>query len=881
MWAAWAVAVAGACALDAPGRLVLDEGFVDPLGFHNPSPRFSWRLPDGVRRQAAWRIEVRDADTGKLLWDSRVRRSDQSVRIPYDGLPLRSRQRAAWRVACLSDSGEQSDWSEPADFEMGLLSTDDWKGSWIRPRKDMDTQLEAVCCLRREFTVKGAVKQARLYATARGIFEPRLNGERVGEDYFLPGWTSYSKRVDTLTYDVTDRLTEGPNVLGAILGSGWYAGRIGWKHEAGYYFGQHPDLLMQLEIVYEDGRRQLVVTDRNWKSTWDGPVRTSSYYDGERYEAAREMPGWDAAGFIPRGWDAVREAAIGDVELRPKPFAPVRRTGVLHPVEVMEPEPGRFIFDLGQNMVGWARVRIPVEQGREVKIRFAEAMSSNTLYVANLRSAKCTDCYLPAQTGEIDWEPIFTYHGFRFVELTGLPAGVAASASWVEGVVLGTDLRPTGSFESSHPKLNRLQRNIVWGQRGNFFDVPLDCPQRDERFGWTGDAQVFCSTALFNYDCHAFFKSWLGSLRDDQFDDGSLPHVAPSVRPGGSPGWQDAAAIVPWEIYLRCGDRDVLRENYDMVEGLVGWYEKKAGKGELLTPKMIGGYGDWLQPYAAAANGDTERDYLGNAFYINSAQLQWKMAEVLGLDREQVECRRRVEALKKEFADHYFDSEGRLKEGRETQTAYLLAFAFDLLPDVLKQGAEDRLVELIQEEAGGHLRTGFLGTPHIAPVLDRLGRSDLALDLLFKESYPSWFFSIDQGATTLWERWDAYSHENGFGPSGTGSLNHYAYGAVGCWMVERLAGIRPDPADPGYRHFFIDPLIAEQLDWVSARLDTPYGLIESRWKKLPDGQVEMSVTVPPNTRATIVPPNGATPRTVPHGTYDFTVNLSERREAGP
>ncbi|MFA7368591.1 MAG: glycoside hydrolase family 78 protein [Kiritimatiellales bacterium] len=939
-----------------PEKPVVGDGFVNPLGFHDPSPAFSWKLPAGVKTQTAYRVVA--ASRPELLpeqsdlWDSGKVESGQSVWVPYGGKPINSRQRVFWTVQFWDESGKPSDWSPAAHFELGLLSSKDWKAQWIRPaaapapefkliralyrsktdpKRSQDVtgllqkkiknntlsvnvsnqelggdpapqqvkelavtyQLngkeetvaldetrqgifpaaeepaEKVAWLRREFPISGTVERARLYVTARGLYEIRLNGKKVGHDAFTPGWTSYNKRINTLTYDVTEQLRPGNNALGALLGTGWYAGRIGWQHNKSL-FGHRPELLVQLEIVYKDGSVEKLISDEKWKATLNGPIRSSSLYDGETYDARMEMPGWDNAGFDDASWGAVEASAdLGSAQIVPKAFAPVREAEVLTVREITEPEPGRFVFNMGRNMAGWAAINIPVEKDKTVTVRFAEMLNTNgTLYTENYRSAKSTDCYTAAETGRISWTPVFTFHGFQYVELSGLPAGVKPEKDWVKGIVLHSALPRTGTFESSHEKLNRLQSNIVWGQRGNFLDIPTDCPQRDERLGWTGDAQVFCPTAMFNYDCHAFWKSWLTTMRDDQLPDGRIPHVVPTAEVGGgSPGWMDAATIIPWEVYVRTGDRAVLADNYEMMKRLVDWYRSQSTNN--LIP-AIGGFGDWLQPYAEKQTGDTPFPLLGTAFYARSAQILADAARALDRKDDAVKYAAEASAVKKAFSLHYFDDEGNLRNAPATQTAYLLAIGMDLLPAEQKAKAAAHLTELIHA-ADDHLRTGFLGTPFVVQTLDQAGYTDLAFTVLFKETYPSWFYSINQGATTMWERWNSYSRKDGFGAATMNSFNHYAYGAIGQWMYERIAGLSPDPANPGYRHFFIRPATGGPLSSARAELETSYGKASSSWKKS-GGRLVMDVVIPPNTTATIIFPQGKVPEVVQPGTYHFELD---------
>jgi alpha-L-rhamnosidase len=863
---------------DAAQSLSVGEGFHNPLGYYNATPTFSWKLPLGVKKQSVYDIEVTVNGT---TTDSGWVQSDQSVWVPWAGAPLLSRSRGTWRVNFRDENGEEGGWSEPATFELGLLSAADWKAKWIHPAvaaapksvpgKASRTALdrESVACLRRSFHVTKKIARARVYVTARGLFELHLNGQRVGNDHFANGFTSYSKQIDTLTYDVTNQLRAGDNTLEGLLATGWYAGRYPFAPKQRGPYGRDPALLLQMEIAYEDGSMESIVSDDRWEAASDGPVVSSSIYDGEEYDARRQPSDWAPV---------VAEADLGSARLIPKPFSPVRETNTLTVQQITQPQPGRYVFDLGQNMVGWARVNIPVEKDKTITLRFAEMLKDDgTLYTENYRSAKSIDTYTAAQTGTIQWEPHFTFHGFRYVELSGLPANAKPQKDWVTGVVLHSDLPTVGTFTSSHTKLNQLQSNITWGWRGNSLDIPTDCPQRDERAGWTGDAEVFCATSMFNTDAHAFWKSWLGAMRDDQDTDGVIPDFIPSANQmsrAKSPGWLDAATIIPWDVYVRSGDTSLLGENFSMMEKLVGWYRSQSVNG--LLPK-IEGYGDWLQPYPHAAPakgdsmhdriGDTPRPLLGAAFYALSAQILANSARILGRADEANRYSEEAAAVRQAFTKQYFDADGKLQNAPETQTGYALAIAFDLIPPELRARAGENLARLVRE-ADGHLRTGFLGTPFLTQALDQTGHADLAAELLFQDSYPSWFYPIDQGATTMWERWNSYARDKGFGDATMNSFNHYAYGAIGQWMYERIAGLTPDAASPGYKHFFVRPLIVKPLDSARAEFETPYGRAVSGWKKIGD-KVEMEIQVPPNTTATVEFPDGRTSQTIDAGNWHF------------
>ena len=707
--------------------------------------------------------------------------------------------------------------------------------------------------LRKEFNVKPSVESARLYVTAKGLYEVYLNGEKIGKDYMVPGWTPYEKRIETVTYDVTKQVKRRDNALAAILGEGWYAGDLMGKPVK--YPAVQPQLLAQLEITYKDGSKETIVTDKSWKATNDGPIRYSSIYHGETYDASKEMARWNNVGYDTSGWNSVVTLPVeSNISLVPKRHNTVQVEAGLETQTVNEPSKGKYVFDLGQNMVGWPELNLPLKAGQKLTVRYAEMLEKNgTLYTANYRGAKSTDYYTASEDGVVCWHPTFTFHGFRYVELSGFSEGVKPKKNWVTGCVLHSAFGQTGKFESSHAKLNKLQSNITWGQRGNYLEVPTDCPQRNERLGWTGDAQVFCPTSLFNYDVHSFWASWLESMREDQRKDGYIPNVVPSVSCGhGSPGWGDVSVVSPWDVYVRTGDLDILRDNYEMMRGWTGAYEREAK--DFIVSRN--GYGDWLQPYPANGNfADTQMDIIATAYFGRCSLIMAKTAKKLGKDEDVSKYGKQFANIRKAFSSKYFDENGKLTVQTPTQTAYLMGLGYDLLEPGQRKGAVQGLLELI-EKADGHLRTGFLGTPLINSVLEECGHPDIAFQVLFKETYPSWFFSINQGATTMWERWNSFSHKDGFGDAGMNSFNHYAYGAIDQFMVERIAGLAPDWKVPGYKHFYIQPTPGEPLTWVNAEYQTPYGKAASGWKMTQNG-LKIDAVVPTNTTATLIVPEEA------------------------
>lgn len=847
------------------------EHLTDPLGIDERAPRLSWRLASTRRgaRQTAYRL-VAASSPDRLasapdLWDTGVVRSDRCLDVVYAGKPLESRQTVCWRVQVRDEDSRRSAWSATARFEMGLLKAEDWTAAWIgRPIESREGS-QPCPHLRREFGVESKPTRARLYVTARGLFEVWINGRRVGNDYFTPGWTEYAKRIPYHVYDVTDLLQAGNNALGAILGDGWYAGYLAWQDRR-FVYGDQLSLLAQLELEFADGRVETIGSDGSWKTAF-GPLLKSDIYNGETYDARREMPRWDAAGFNDRGWQAATVFPPPAAALVARKDLPVRKQEELPALTLAEPTPGTYVFDLGQNMVGWARFRLSGESGDTVTIRYAEMLNADgTMYTANLRSAKATDRYVCRGNGQEVFEPRFTFHGFRYVELTGLRAPPAKDA--VTGIVLHSEIPATGTFECSNALVNRLQKNILWGQKGNFLEVPTDCPQRDERLGWTGDAQVFARTACFNRDVAAFFTKWGVDLADAQHADGAFPHVAPNVlgEGGGCAAWADAGVIVPWTVYLCYGDTRILERQYDSMARWIEW--RRRGSRNFINASAC--FGDWL-----AIDGATPQDLIATAYFARTADLMARTASVLGRRKDAIRYRTLARRVKAAFNHEFVAPSGRLVG--DTQTGYLLALGFDLLPKAKQARALERLTKDI-ERRGWHLSTGFVGTPLLAPVLTRFGRTDVAYKLLLQQTYPSWIYSILQGATTMWERWNSYTKDRGFGDAGMNSFNHYAYGSIGEWMYNTVAGIDLDPDRPGYKHIVIRPQPPEltgkdetDITWAKGELLTRYGTVACAWKRNRK-RFSAKVTIPPNTTATVILP-GMKPRDVPAGTYAFTATL--------
>ena len=859
---------------------------INPVGIGVHQPRLSWKLQSGERgaKQTAYQIvviETPDVSSPDVsspdaqpdphpIWDSGQINSDQSVHVAYAGPALRSGQRCYWRVRVWDAHGIATDWSDAAYWEMGLLNPDDWHAQFISPDWDEDiTQSQPAPVLRRTFHLKGDIQSARLYATALGLYEVHLNGQRVGEDVLTPGWTSYDHHLQHQTYDVTHLIQSGDNVLGAMLGDGWYRGNLGFERQRNMY-GDRLALLCQLHITYVDGRSETVSSDTNWRATL-GPIRANDLYNGEIYDAPSELSGWNAPGYDDSHWQGVRVLDKSTQHISPQLAPPVRRHEEIKPIRVFSTPKGETVFDFAQNMVGWVRLRVQGPADTVITIKHAEVLDQHgNFYTENLRFAQQTLRYTLKGEGVEVYEPHFTFMGFQFIQVEGWPG--QPTLDDITGVVVHSEMPSIGSFDCDNPMINQLQHNILWGQKGNFVDVPTDCPQRDERLGWTGDAQVFVRTACFNLDVAAFFTKWLRDLAADQRKSGAVPFVVPDVMarsPGGagmgggagSAAWAEAALICPWTVYLSYGDKNILEQQYSSMVAWVNYLREQAGERYLVTTGFH--FGDWLdfRGNALMPSPTTNRDLVATAFFAYCADLMKQIAQILDKREDAAMYASLSSKIKRAFNAEFVTPNGSIGSG--SQTCYILALHFDLLPDKQRPSAAARLVKAIQD-AGNQLTTGFVGTPYLCHVLSRFGYADLAYELLNREGYPSWLYPIKKGATTIWERWDGIKPDGSFQDVGMNSFNHYAYGAIGEWMYRVVAGIEADTTAPGYKHTFIQPQPGGGLTRVRAALQTPYGELVSAWQ-LSEHHFTLSVSVPPNTTATVQLPASRTAQVTESG----------------
>jgi alpha-L-rhamnosidase len=875
------------------------EYLENPLGMDTKTPRLGWKLVSERRgvMQTAYQMQVFKSENGAdLVWDSGKVSSDNSVNVEYTGPELVSRQRYFWRARIWDERDEVSTWSETAFWEMGLLHPDEWQAQWIEPVQEPAkpesqismfqnlgmispapesdySRLNPCQYLRKVFSASGAITKARIYATAHGVYRLEINGVRVGNQELAPEVTSYDSYLQYQTYDVTSLINSGDNILGAVLADGWYCGRIGLPGDSCQY-GDKLALLLQLEIESQDGSRQVIVSDTDFKSS-TGPLVYSDLFIGERYDANLELEGWHKPDFDDHIWKNANIADFGYFNLVAQYGEPLRVVKEIAPVAILTTAKGETVIDLGQNTSGRLRMRVQGAAKTEIVLDFSETLDSdgNFLHQIRGRNKDQRDVYILKGAGVEVYEPWFTTHGFRYVRISGYSG--APRLENFTGLVIASDLRDSGSFSCSDESLNRLQENIRWSQRGNLVSIPTDCPQR-ERAGFTGDAQVFISTACFNMDVDAFFTRWLRNLQLEQRADGQVPATVPYWKSyiemftpiqGGShtsAGWGDACIIIPWTLYQTYGDMRILAENYATMTRWLDYVQKEAENG---IPERLNGnltpearerqkylwntgfhFGDWLIPSLTggyrnpfdAAN--ATKEVAASCFYAYSAGLMAWIAQTLGYESDRQRYSALNAKIRAAFAAEYVAPDGRLSA--HYQGMYLLALKMDMVPAEKRPLLANQLVDLIAQN-GYRLDTGFVSVPYLLDVLCDNGRQDVAYKLLFQTECPSWLYEVEKGATTIWETWDAIAPD---GQVNIASFNHYAFGCVGDWMYRVVAGL--DKSQPGYKHIVIQPNPGENLIHARASYQSVYGEIVSAWE-IRDGMMRIQATIPPNTTATI------------------------------
>lgn len=830
---------------------LLTENLNNPIGIDAPQPRFSWQLVSDKRNvtQTAYEIIV-SADKGPL-WKTGKVLSSQSVQVPYGGTTLQSGKKYTWEIRVWDNNGKPSSWSEPAFFQMALMNTADWKAKWIEPDFEEDLVNRPAILFRKQFTVNKKVASATLYISAHGMYEAQINGKRIGDAYLSPGWTSYNKRLQYQVYDVTGLLGNGNNAIAASVGNGWYRGTLAWQDNKNIY-GTKLALLAQLQVTFTNGTTETIITDEHWKSS-TGAVKSVEIYHGETYDARDEKPGWTNAGYDDGGWKGVSMPTYSFDNLIATENEPVKKHETFKAVKVITTPAGEKVLDFGQNLVGWVMVKASGNAGDKIILKHAEVLDKEgNFYTENLRAAKATATYILKGNGVELFEPHFTFYGFRYLKIENYPGEI--NPDNFTAVALYSDMQPTGTFTSSNTMINQLQHNIQWGQRGNFLDVPTDCPQRDERLGWTGDAQAFSRTAAFNFGVNSFFNKWLKDVAADQGADGKVPHVIPNVLgadAGGSAGWADVATIIPWNMYLAYGDKKILSNQFASMKL---WVKYMTDSSNNHLWNRGGHFGDWLF-YRPFDDNDgraavTDKYLIAQCFYANSVQLVINAARVLNKTADVALYTELLQNVKDAFLKEYVTPNGRLVSS--TQTAYVLALNFDMLPENLRMAAAARLADNVKSY-NNHLTTGFLGTPYLCQVLTRFGYTAIAYKLLLQESYPSWLYPVKMGATTIWERWDGQKPDSTFQTPGMNSFNHYAYGAIGDWMYRSMVGIDTYEDGVGYKHIKIMPHIGGGFTHATASLKTYYGTLASGWK-IEGDKLMMEVEIPANTTATVYVP---------------------------
>ncbi len=825
-----------------------------------PAPRVSWVSVSDIRewRQSAAELAWNDgAGTTTATVDG-----DASVLVAWPFAELAPRGRGTLKVRVQGPDG-WSGWSEEQPVVATFLGEGEWTAEFIGLPEP--SSVGQPFLLRHEFDVEPGLVRATWYATALGVYQAEVNGTSVDDQFLKPGWTPYQHRLVHETTDVTASLTEGRNAIGIAVAGGWYTERFGFQGLAKPFYGEQPSVAGQLALEYADGRIVWVATGAGWQATGDAPYRSAGIYAGESYDARLAAPGWSTAGFDATAWEQAAVREPGPVP-GPRTGPQVRVTETVDVEEVITSPSGRTLLDFGQNLVGRLRLRVSGEAGTTITLRHAEVLEGGELGVRPLRVAKATDTYTLAGTGVEEWAPTFTFHGFRYAEVTGWPGGVDPSAVTAE--VIGSDMVRTGWFECSDPMVTRLHENVVWGMRGNFLYLPTDCPQRDERLGWTGDIQIFGPTASYLYDCDGFLSSWLVDLALEQKASGGVPFIVPDVLHSAkmpAAAWGDVAVILPWTLYERFGDLGVLEAQYPSAKGWVDQVLAIAGDRYLWE----GGFqfGDWVDPDAPPdqpAKAKADPDLVASAYLFHSSDLLARSAAVLGRTEEAEHYAAVAERVREAWLAEYVTPSGRILS--DAQTSYALAIAFEIVTGELAQRVGDRLAWLVRRD-GYRIGTGFVGTPLITDALSRTGHLRQAGRMLTQTECPSWLYPITMGATTIWERWDSMLEDGSINPGEMTSFNHYALGGVADWMHRVVGGLAP--AAPGYRELEIAPQPLAGMEWATTTHETPYGAATVSWRRQ-DGRVHVMAIVPANASATVRLPDGSEQR-VGSGTYEWSV----------
>ncbi|MBK7256948.1 MAG: family 78 glycoside hydrolase catalytic domain [Ignavibacteriae bacterium] len=835
----------------------------DPVGIDALHPRLSWELASKENGENQTRYRILVASSTKLLdahvgdvWDTKIVHSSQSVNVPYGGAPLRSGQKCFWKVMAWDKDGVASAWSSPSFWSMGLLTRDDWKTQWIGLDKPvgMDDTTEytrlSARYVRKEFQVGQRIQSATAYICGLGLYELSINGKKVGNEVLVPAQTQFNKTVLYNTYDVTGSITKGANAIGVVLGNGRY---FTMRKSKNANFG-FPKMVLQVEIVFDDGTRQIIASDGTWKITGDGPITENNEYDGEKYDARKEMKGWDKVGFDDAAWISAEVLRAPSDRLVAQMNEPIRITETITPISVKKIRHGLYIFDMGQNMVGWVRLRARADAGTRIRLRFAESLDGDSLYLANIRDAKVTDEYICRGGALEEWQPRFTYHGFRFVEMTGFPG--EPDLATIEGAVVHDDVTRIGRFACSNDVMNRTFRNAIWGIRGNYRSFPTDCPQRDERQGWLGDRAAGSKGESYVFNIASLYAKWVRDIIDAQRADGSIPDVCPAYWDLYSDNvtWDGTPIVLLAMLREQYADMDIIRQAYPSMKK---WHAYMSGRylRNDLMPRDT--YGDWCVPpdepeaiHSADPSKRTSGSYIGSAYFYFLTTTMSKFAQLLGEKDDEASFARQAERMKASFNKTYFDEKTRTYSNN-TATASILALAFDLVEPANRKTVADNLVEVIETRFRGHIPTGLVGAQFLMRTLTRIGRADIAHRFATQTDYPSWGYMARSGATTIWELWNGNTADPAMN-----SQNHVMLlGDLLSWFYEDLAGIRTREGEAGFKELVMNPTLIAGLDSVQASHVSPYGPILSAWR-VADKQFSWDITVPVNVTATVHIPAG-------------------------
>lgn len=822
--------------------------------------QIGWKLYSDKNntKQTAYQFQIaEDKIYERIVLDSKKIKSEESVHITtgLDRLELQSSKRYYIRARVWNQKEECSRWEE-STFVTGIRKKEEWKAAFITAESDTDKIESRAYYFRKEFVAAQRIKRAYVHTTALGLYHLYINGKKIGEDEFTPGWTSYNKNLLYQTYEVTDDLTIGKNAVAALAGAGWYKGDVGSLRVRNHY-GEKTAFLCQLEIEYEDGSRDCIYTDTKWTSR-QSPVLFSEIYDGEIYDSRLECPGWNQAEYDESSWDKVYLKEFPREILRAQGVGRVKKIEEIAVKRMFYTPQGELVIDFGQNLTGWVEFQIKGEEGERIELNCFETLDSEgNVYLDNLRTAKQTIIYICNGRKNQAYHPHFSFQGFQYIKIAEFPGNPVPDD--FKACVIHSDMRQTGAFKCSNMDLNQLYHNIVWGMKGNFLDIPTDCPQRDERLGWTGDAQIFCRTATYLMDTYTFYSKWLRDLEADQTEEGGVPHVIPDIWTGkpvqgkifekgthSAAAWADAAVIVPWTLYLMYGDTAIIRRQYRSMKVWIEFMRKHSEQ-HIWNYKLQ--FGDWVALDAKEGSyyGATPNELTCTAYYAYSTRLFSKMAGIIGEKKDEEEYAQLYEEIKKTYQRAFLNKEGRLKV--QTQTAQIVSLYFHLLPKESEQKAVEDLLELLWKEEG-HLVTGFVGTPYFCHVLSQNGHIKEAYELLLKEDFPSWLYQVKQGATTVWEHWDGKRPDGSMWSPAMNSFNHYAYGAIGEWMYRVMAGIECEESAPGFKKVLIRPRIGGGLEYVEASYESIYGRILSNWYRS-GNKISMKVEIPCNAEAVI------------------------------